>query len=276
MIRHYKEIDFNQVDQRITGRTRKPTTFYTPPDKSIPQLARRDRFCYETPKRYTGPSGIFLPADWTWKSPPEWKNKWKESPFRSSFVYDTREEEKEARIAAQFMHLQFGQGFRNETLYEHSNFYSYFSKYGRGDLRVCETFEKMCFICKQSVKQRQEVTEEDTGLEYGPSLLDPVFCASPNCPKVYHQECLLLADSNSVAEHTSSELYLCPRHACRFCRNMLHLVYCSYCPTAICVDCQTEVEFLPGIGQRYVCNGCAVYINGEFINAPELLMSLRD
>lgn len=275
MKRYYKHIDFNQVETRATGRTRKPTTFYTPPDKSVPQLGG-SRVNYETPKRATGSSGLFLPKDWKWKSPPEWKDRWKESPFRPSSVCYTREEEKESRMALQFMHLQFGNGFKNEDLYEHSNFYSYFSKYGRGDLRVCSNFEKMCFICKQPVKQRQEVSEEETELQHGPSDSDPIFCASPHCPKVYHQECLLLADTYTNGEHANSELYLCPRHSCRFCGNMLHLVYCSYCPTAICIDCKTKVGFLPGVGQRYVCIICSEYINGEFMNAPELLMSLRD
>ncbi len=259
--------------RRQNQRNRRPTTFYTPPDQSVPQLAHSIK--YETPKRTEGPYCVRLPKDWKWKTPEEWKQKGLVWTYNRN---TPPEERRERNDTCQFMFHQFGNGWENETNYKHSDFYAYFTKYGRGDLTVCETFEKMCFICKKPF-ERGQTTEEETcerfQCEHSHQFNNPVFCASFDCPKVYHEACL--HNYPNTGEAYSSELYVCPRHFCRFCGNSVNTVKCTYCPTAICEECKGQVRFLPRIDQRYVCDECTKQISSEFgVNAPELLMSLRD
>ena len=246
---------------RQSTRHRIPRILYTPPNNTVRQLGNPE-IHYERAKV---DSFVRLPKGYIPRTP-------EVDPVSTPLNGTPGEQQLERNDACRFMYHSFGKGWRNEKLFEHSHFYTYFSKYARPDLKTCETFEKICFICKRFMFGGSKDKEKSNqGFQCEDGNIDIIFCSIPGCPKVYHRECLLL-QPNPCQELFDSEQYVCPRHFCRYCSNPFDCVYCTYCPKTVCQNCGDQVRFLPGVDQRFTCYECVHKIRCEFGDkAPELL-----
>jgi len=194
-----------------------------------------------------------------------------------------------------FLQEAFGNAVSNEELKKNSPVYRYWDRYARSDIGRSTTFEKVCFICKQSCINTISERGLDTTVS-GDEKWDSdfMFCGVGGCPKVYHSSCLkslLSSQRGHVSFRAFDTKFVCPWHHCSqcgglgedtnrrnydvlsdFCRfqdTSFGHVYCPCCPNSYCSKC-SGFEF-PGIRESICCECASASIE---LNAPEMVQDL--
>ena len=211
------------------------------------------------------------------------------------------EADQRAKVVS-FLQEAFGNAVSNEELKKNSPLYRYWDRYARSDFGRSSTFEKVCFICKQSCLSTSSQSELESsipriGTEYTNEKWDEdfMFCGVGGCPKLYHSVCLTALLSSECNAHVSFRAndtkFICPWHHCsqcgglgedpnrrnydvlsKFCRfqdSSFGHVYCPCCTNSYCSKC-SGFEF-PGIRES-VCAQCAAA--SIELNAPEMVQDL--
>lgn len=231
-------------------RIRVPTSRYSPPHSSVPQLANKNNeIVRRKPIHY-----VYYAREENLPLPPAILNN--TPPI----------EQLERRDVCEFLFNCFGNGALNEKKYRGESFYEYWNKYGRSDLSKCETFEKNCFICHELVGSAPNETEDG-----GCGSLDFSFCAIECCPKVYHKDCILSSTYHCKEKYDENN-WICPRHYCYGCGEIdqERTRFCPTCPRSYCGSCMSLEK---GIIEE-TCSSCL--LTAKCMNAPEILMNLQN